>query len=170
MGTGYSARDIAAHGDAYAKSKIDIGEAAIYDFAGYAMAEKHDHGHHAVTKENQDQGSKKLSSKLPKHAGSGNLPQLRDTADFNPFHDEDVAVVIETRSVRSHKLPRDELRPVVGGARRVAWTLAHADDDLVLLVQNMHGPRQIGHHNQLFALMEITWQTRAFDDVDGPVV
>ena len=87
---------------------------------GMPWANKHDHGDDAVTEKNKNQGSKKFSCQLRKHCGLGDLPQLGHAADLNPLHHENVAVVIEDRAMRIHKLAGDELAAVVGRARRIS--------------------------------------------------
>src|SRR5580692_10380866 len=81
---------------------------------------------------------KRSKIRVPKNSAAssasiqlGDLPQLGHAPDLYPLHHEDVAVVIEDRSVRIDELAGHECAPVRSGARRILRSVrlrpTHAD-------------------------------------------
>ena len=80
------------------------------------------------------------------------MTQLRDASDLNPFDHEDVAVAIETSSVRADKFARDKLfaRAQTQLAVVAGLVLAQVGDHVVVLVHQ--GDARIQLRDQQHAL------------------
>src|SRR6187399_2181857 len=95
--------------------------------------------------------------------------ELGHPADLDPFDDEDVAVVIEARAVRTHELARDEVLARAAAKRVVPVRrvrVAQMFDDLVLPVDERDPPVEIGNDDGATAFVEVTGQTEPRDEVD----
>lgn len=101
------------------------------------------------------------------------MAQLAYAAYFDPFHDIDIAFVIETRAVRTNKLTGLEVisrqfarRHVVAG-RVVAQVL----DDAIVAVHDSDARKKVGnHHVAILEDIEVARRVCSIEGIDGLAV
>ena len=99
----------------------------------------------------------------------GNPAQLAHPSYFHPFHHKDISGMIETSSMRAHKLAwlkaiaRELARSHIVARRVVAEML----DDAIVAIHQRDASEKVGHyHIAILVDIEMAWRVSSIEEVD----
>ena len=95
---------------------------------------------------------------------SCNLPQLGDAADFHPFDDKDISLVVKIRAVRRDELAGREMIARLDADIFVARPRTEMRDELEVFIEQRDTRLQIGNHHQFAARVKMAWLQQFLGD------